>query len=239
MRRTYSTTESLSRKVFRLPRWLKSGLLAKRWALVGALLLVSGLVYALFGSPGEDLARLQRLDAATLRSTILSFGAWAPLASVGLMVAHTFLPFPLEVLAAANGYVFGASFGILVTWVGMVFSSLLGYGSARIARPLVLRLVPEGRMVRLEGWVTHSSGLKLAAVRLVPVFSFNLLNLGFGLLRVPFWRFAWSTAVGIVPNVVVAVLAGQLLILGPGAWAIAGVIIAVALGAYYFYVRRW
>lgn len=57
-------------------------------------------------------------------------------------------------------------------------------------------------------------------------------------MRVPFWRFAWSTAVGIVPNVVVAVLAAQLLILGPGARAIAGGKIAVALGAYYFYVRR-
>lgn len=206
--------------------------------LFGALLAgVGGIAYALYGSPADVSAWLQEIDVQTLRATIRDFGAWAPLASVGLMIVHTFLPFPLELLAIANGLVFGAWVGISVTWVGMVLASWVGYWTARLARPLALRLVPGDRLVRLEGWLANRSGWKLATVRLVPVFSFNLLNFGFGLLRVPLWRFTWSTAVGIIPNVVVAVLAGQLLTLGPWAWALSGGLV-VALAAYYYTRRR-
>src|SRR3712207_9173531 len=104
----------------------------------------------------------------------------------------------------------------------MVLASWVGYAAARLARPLVLRLVSEERLARVEGWAADRSALELVAVRLVPVFSFNLLNLGLGLLRVPLWRYTWTTAVGIIPNVVLAVLAGQLISVVPWACAIIG-----------------
>ena len=149
------------------------------------------------------------------------------------MIVHTFLPFPLEILAMANGLVFGLWVGIPLTWVSMVLASWVGYAVARLARPLVLRLVPGNRLVRVEEWAAGRSPLELVAVRLVPVFSFNLLNLGLGLLRIPLWRFTWTTAVGIVPNVVWAVLAGRLLSVGPWAWVIVGAVFVV-FGAYYY-----
>lgn len=210
---------------------------ARRLSLVAVLLVgVSSIAYVLYGSPGEILAWIQELDVETLHATIQGYGAWAPLASVGLMIIHSFLPFPLEILAMANGLVFGLWGGIYLTWVSMVLASWVGYAAARLARPLVLRLVSEERLARVEGWAADRSALELIAVRLVPVFSFNLLNLGLGLLRVPLWRYTWTTAVGIIPNVVLAVLAGQLLAVGPWAWAIIGGVI-VAFGAYYY--TRW
>lgn len=207
---------------------------AKRWPLIGALLVaVGGVAYVLYGSHWDAFAWLREIDVETLRTIIQGYGAWAPLASVGLMIVHTFLPFPLEILAMANGLVFGLWGGIPLTWVSMVLASWVGYAVARLARPLVLRLVPGNRLVRVERWAAGRSPLELVAVRLVPVFSFNLLNLGLGLLRVPLWRFTWTTAVGIVPNVVWAVLAGRLLSVGPWAWVIVGAVF-VAFGAYYY-----
>lgn len=193
--------------------------------------------YALYGSLGDALAWVRAIDVETLRAAILGFGVWAPLASIGLMVVHTFVPFPLELLAMSNGLIFGVWDAILLTWVGMVLGSWAGYGAARLVRPLVVPLVPGDSLARLERRAAGGSGMKLAAVRLVPVFSFNLLNLGFGLLRVPLWRFTWTTAVGIVPNVVVAVLAGQFLTVGPWSWVAVGVSVA-ALGAYYLARKR-
>ena len=205
-----------------------------RWWLVGVLLVgVGSIAYVLYGSLGEILIWIRELDVETLHATIRGYGAWAPLASIGLMIIHSFLPFPLEILAIANGLVFGLWGGICVTWVSMVLASWVGYAVARLSRPLVLRLVSGERLARVEGWVANHSALELLAVRLVPVFSFNLLNLGLGLLRVPLWRFTWTTAMGIIPNVVLAVLAGQLLTVGPWAWAIIGGVI-VAFGAYYY-----
>ena len=211
---------------------------AMRWSLVGVLLVGgSGIAYVLNGPLGEILAWVRELDVETLDAAIQGYGAWAPLASIGLMILHSFLPFPLEILAIANGLVFGLWGGIYLTWVSMVLASWVGYAVARLTRPLVLRLVSGDRLARVEGWAADRSALELIAVRLVPIFSFNLLNLGLGLLRVPLWRFTWTTAVGIVPNVVLAVLAGRLLTVGPWAWAIVGGVI-VPFGAYYYARER-
>ncbi len=58
-----------------------------------------------------------------------------------IWVHSSFLPFPLEILAMANGLVFGLWGGICLTWVSMMLASWVGYAAARLARPLVLRLV--------------------------------------------------------------------------------------------------
>ncbi|TAK83561.1 MAG: hypothetical protein EPO20_18135 [Betaproteobacteria bacterium] len=38
---------------------------------------------------------------------IQSWGPWGVAASIGLMILHSFLPFPAEVIALANGMVYG------------------------------------------------------------------------------------------------------------------------------------
>ncbi len=42
-----------------------------------------------------------------IEDTIMSWGPWGVAASVGLMVLHSFIPFPAEFLAIANGMVYG------------------------------------------------------------------------------------------------------------------------------------
>ncbi len=165
------------------------------------------------------------LDVAGLREIIQSLGPLAPLASIGLMVLHTYVPFPLEILALANGLVFGAWGGIAITWFSMVLSAWIGYSTTRFARPLAFRIAPGDRLKRMEEWTARRSTWQLVAVRFVPVISFSLLNLAAGLLRVPFWRFTWTTALGIIPIVVVSVLAGHLLTLGPWGWGIVGAVV--------------
>ncbi len=48
----------------------------------------------------------------------------------------------------------------------------------------------------------------LLAVRLVPVISFNLVNFVLGCTTIGWWRFTWTTALGIVPVTVVSVSLG-------------------------------
>lgn len=204
------------------------------WFAVGALLAGLGVgAYVIWGSPVDLLDLLRGVKVETLRESIQGFGVWAPLASAGLMLVHTFVPFPLEVLALANGLVFGAWAGIAVTWVSMVLSAWLGYAAARFARPLVFRLGPGERLGRVQKWAERRSSWELVAIRFVPIVSFSLLNLALGLLKVPFWRFTWTTALGIVPVVVVSVLFGHLLTIGPWGWLILSAAAVVGFGAWY------
>lgn len=170
------------------------------------------------------------LDTQSMREAIQSLGPAAPLASIGLMILHTYIPFPLEILALANGLVFGAWGGIAITWFSMILSAWIGYATTRFARPLAYKITSGERLERMEAWTARRSTWQLVAIRFVPVISFSLLNLAMGLLRVPFWTFTWTTALGIIPIVVVSVVAGNLLHLGPVAWGVISGLIAAYLG---------
>jgi uncharacterized membrane protein YdjX (TVP38/TMEM64 family) len=179
------------------------------------------------------------LDTESMRAAIKSLGPAAPLASTGLMILHTYVPFPLEILALANGLVFGAWGGIAITWFSMVLSAWVGYATTRFARPLAYKITSGERLEKMESWTARRSTWQLVAIRFVPVVSFSLLNLAMGLLKVPFWKFTWTTALGIIPIVVVSVLAGNLLHLGPVAWAvIGGVVLAYLCWELWRHVLR-
>lgn len=213
---------------------------AVRLGIAGGVVALAAAAYVLVGAPGFGSVRyfLANMDAETFREEIQGFGPWAPLASIGLMLVHTYVVFPFELLAVANGLVFGAWGGIAITWVSMVLSSWLGYATAYYARPVVFRLVPGDRLVRAENWVRDRSPWQLAAIRLVPAVSFSLLNLVLGLLRVPFWRFTWTTAIGILPITVASVLFGHFLTLGPWGWAFLAAVVALGLGGWYLWRRQ-
>lgn len=193
--------------------------------------------WLLSGPLGNLWNVFQEIDSKSLRSAIQGLGPWAPLTSTALMVIHAFVPFPLELLAAANGVVFGTWGGIAITWTSMVVSSWAGYGAARFAGPLVFRIAPGDRLERMKEWTQERSDWQLVAVRFIPIISFSLLNLAMGLLGISFWRFTWTTALGIIPIVVVSVISGHLLTIGPWGWAVVGVLV-LALVAWELQRRR-
>lgn len=190
------------------------------------------------GPLSEAVTWMLNLNVEALRATIQSYGVLAPLVSTALMLLHTYAPFPLEVLAAANGLVFGVWAGILVTWVSMVLSAWLGYGTARFFHPLVLRLASGDRLERAQEWTARRSSWELVAIRFIPIVSFSLLNLAMGLVRVSFWRFTWTTALGIIPIVTLSVLFGNFLHLGPWAWVIFGLVLIVLTGWHFVGQRQ-
>ncbi len=203
--------------------------------LVAVAIAVFSFGWWLSGPLGSLWALFTEIDAGALRSTIQGLGPWAPLTSTALMVVHAFVPFPLELLAAANGVVFGTWGGIAVTWASMVVSSWAGYGAARFAGPLIFRITPGDRLERMEEWTRERSDWQLVAVRFIPIISFSLLNIAMGLLGIRFWRFTWTTALGIIPIVVVSVVSGHLLTIGPWGWAVVG---ALVLALVFWELRR-
>jgi uncharacterized membrane protein YdjX (TVP38/TMEM64 family) len=163
--------------------------------------------------PWSELPLTDLLEMASverIREAILAGGAAAPLASMALMVIHSFVPFPAEMLAIANGMVFGLVLGTAVTWAGAMLGAIAAFGLARwVGQAFVYRLIGEHRRAALERW-TEAGGVRaLLVARLIPVISFNLINYAAGLAGVGWWPFLWTTAVGILPVTVVSVLVGS------------------------------
>ncbi len=192
---------------------------------------------------GSDLSRLFpfELSAAQIADTIRSWGAWAMAGSVLLMIAHSFVPFPSELIAIANGIVFGLVIGSIITWVGAMLGAIIAFALARwLGRWIVEVILPARYTARLDVWSEEQGIPVLLVSRFLPMVSFNLINYAAGLTSVSWWTFLWTTGLGIAPLTFLMVFAGEQMI--SGRWTLAlfliSACVAVGLLGYVIAKRR-
>jgi uncharacterized membrane protein YdjX (TVP38/TMEM64 family) len=232
-----------------MPRSLSSrrsgpGLALRQSLLVvlGILAVVAACVVLGFGlrSVEQAVARID-LSVEGIERIAEAWGAWAPVASIALMILHSFVPFPAELIAIANGMLFGPVWGTLVTWIGAMMGATLAFALARrYGRPLVNRLVTRNAWAGAKALHACCDPRSLLLARLVPVISFNLINYAAGTLDVSWWRFLWTTSLGILPITIASVVLGNQLT-GPmwDAWlAGSGLLLALYLGWRWYSTRR-
>ncbi len=168
--------------------------------------------------------------------TIVSWGPWGVAASVGLMVLHSFIPFPAEFLAIANGMVYGPFWGIVITWGGAMLGAFAAFGLARwLGRPFVAHMVARRDWQVLDDWAERQGGKMVLIARFIPVIAFNLVNYAAGLTKISWGTFAWTTGVGILPMTALMVIMGDNI--DTLAWERWLLLLAAAL-ALWFVVRR-
>ena len=145
-----------------------------------------------------------------IEDAIRSWGAWGVLASMGLMILHSFVPFPAEFLALANGMVYGPIWGTVVTWTGAMLGAYLAFGLSRaLGRPFVEVMISKKNWHVMDEWTAARGGRLILISRFIPVIAFNLINYAAGLTRISWWSFSWATGVGILPMTVLMVVMGD------------------------------
>jgi uncharacterized membrane protein YdjX (TVP38/TMEM64 family) len=173
--------------------------------LAGVLLLIG------FKTPlGEVLwALLTDPSSEAVQQLLANTPVWLPLAIIGLMILHTLVPVPAEFLALAAGMTLGPLWGFVTIWIGAMLGAYLGFWLTRaFGQPVLRLLVSPSRLERSQRWLQQIDVPVLLAVRLLPVLSFNLVNFALGLTAISWWRFSWTTALGIVPATVLMVAFG-------------------------------
>jgi uncharacterized membrane protein YdjX (TVP38/TMEM64 family) len=138
------------------------------------------------------------------------------------MVVHSVLPLPGEVIAVANGMLFGPLWGTVVTWAGAMIGAALSFGVARwLGHAALRRFAAAPHLELIERWRNRTGWL--LAVRLLPVVSFNLINYAAGVAGVAWWTFLWTTGLGILPITIASVVLGDRLLNAPWwVWVAAG-----------------
>ncbi len=166
---------------------------------------------------------------------IRDWGMWGVAGSIGLMVAHSFLPFPAEIIACANGMVYGPWWGTVITWVGAMLGASFAFAVVRtLGRPFVERMVPAGQWERMSLWSQDRGAAALLVARLVPVIAFNLINYVAALTGISWWTFLWATGLGILPLVILlSILGDRMLAMPLWAWVLLVVLAAAAWGVLY------
>jgi uncharacterized membrane protein YdjX (TVP38/TMEM64 family) len=175
----------------------------------GATLAVAALAVLLCWAALRALGVLGWLDLtpAQIDAFVRAWGMWSAVGSMALMVLHSFVPVPAEIIAVANGMLFGPFWGIVVTWSGAMLGAISAFAVSRwLGRPVICRFVAAERRAAIERWTVRPASLLL--LRLLPIVSFNLVNFAAGLAGAGWWDFLWTTALGILPLTVLSVVLG-------------------------------
>lgn len=168
---------------------------------------------------------------------IRDWGMWGVAGSIGLMVAHSFLPFPAEIIACANGMVYGAFWGAVITWTGAMLGASVAFALVRaLGRPFARRMVPAAQWERMSLWSRDRGGAVLLVARLVPVIAFNLINYVAALTGISWWTFLWATGLGILPlTILLSILGDRMLAMPSWAWVL---LLVLAIAAWVA-LHRW
>lgn len=173
------------------------------WWTVVASVLVAAAAATLVAMPGwrETLAHLVSLETVSvIRQRVHAMGIWGPVLLIALMVMHSVAFFPSEVVTIADVALFGPVAGVAYSWIGSMLGAYLAFFLARaFGRPFVDRFVPERALRRFDAFMEHRGAPGVFVLRLIPLISFNALNYACGLTRLGFWRFTWTTGLGILP----------------------------------------
>lgn len=175
---------------------------------VAIVLVLAGLIaVAVWGS---GIVAWTALGMEDVKSYIRDAGPWGVLVSIGLMVAHSFVPFPSEIITIANGMVYGVFWGTVISWVGAMLGAIVAFGlSRKLGQRYVERFMQRRHMDRAERMIDRYGTGALLFVRLIPIFSFNLINYLAGLTKIPLWTFLWTTALGMLPMTVLMTMMGH------------------------------
>ncbi len=153
-----------------------------------------------------------------IKTWVESFGVIAPLIYLGLYLISTvfFLPgFPVTVLA---GFVFGPLWGVVYASIASIISVASAFLVARyVARDLVEGWVKENAQFRKIDEQVEEQGWRILMVtRLIPIFPFNLQNYAYGLTKIRFWTFVFTSAVFMLPGTIALVMLGGAFVSGEG-----------------------
>jgi len=99
-------------------------------------------------------------------------GIFAPIMMLIIQVLQVLVaPIPVQPVSIASGYIFGAFWGFLIAYSGLVIGSFIAFYIGKIfGRPLVERIVSERIMNKYDGYIQKVSVFILTLIYFLPLF---------------------------------------------------------------------
>jgi uncharacterized membrane protein YdjX (TVP38/TMEM64 family) len=212
--------------------------------LTAGVLALAGLVYLAAPGVRAEGSHVTSLmlagDTAGLRDYLLSYGLWAPVASICLMLLQALVaPLPASLVMFANGLAFGTVPGIAVSLIGQLVASLVCFGLARgVGRAVVEHLVSAPALAAADRWFERWGVLGIVLARMVPGPGFDAASYAAGLTRVRPLPFLGATVLGSLPQVALYAWLGDKAPHHLGTLVVVTTVILLGLGAITLWRTR-
>ncbi|HSR29569.1 MAG TPA: TVP38/TMEM64 family protein [Anaerolineae bacterium] len=204
------------------------------WLLAGLGLVVLVAALIIWWQPIYDFLS----DPDQVRGWIEKLGALGPLAIILLeMIQALLAPIPGQAIEAVSGYLFGPWLGTLYPMIGLALGSFITFLLARrFGRPLVVKLIGQQSMSRLDDLVRRGGAPFFFLIWLLPFAPDDLACVAAGLTPMPTRQFLVLMILGRLPGVFVSVLVGANVARIEPIWWIL-LFVAIALAALVLW--RW
>lgn len=173
---------------------------------------------------------------------------WAPFVVIASFVVAGSLMFPVTVLIAATAAAFGPWTGFTYAFVGALASALTTYAiGAAVGKRTVQDLLGP-RLNRIRQKIASRGVVSIAAIRLVPVAPFTVVNLAAGASAIPVFDYMAGTVIGMLPGMIMISAVGNqfariltsptpfdvaALVLAVGAWVVLSIGVQAAVSRYW------
>lgn len=143
-------------------------------------------------------------DVATVAGWELSLeqSPFAPLLVMAAYVVGGLAVFPVTILIAGTAFAFGPWTALLYSMLGCLLSAVALYAVGYwLGHDTVARFTGR-RWNKIRRLISKHGILAVAAIRMLPVAPYSVVNLAAGAARVPLRDFVFGTAIGMSPGVI-------------------------------------
>lgn len=184
-----------------------SGNPGRFWRLIA----LAGMVLVLLAAGMVFQQRLREVLEGVLR-WMQDLGAIGALVFGVVYVLATILMVPGSILTLGAGLLFGVFWGTVTVSVASTIGASLAFLAGRfLARDwIAAKVAGKARFEAIDRAVGREGFRIVLLTRLSPIFPYNLLNYGYGLTGVDFWRYVLASWIGMLPGTVLYVYFGSL-----------------------------
>ncbi len=163
-------------------------------------------IYTLFKTQIDEITvKLSSLDIETVRDYIASFGIFAPIVSMLLMVLQAILaPVPAFLITFANALVFGWVKGAIISWTGAMIGASICFLMARfLGRDVAEKYAGSKQLKTIDNYFNKYGKLSILVARLLPFVPFDPVSYAAGLTSMSFSGFLIATGLGQLPATII------------------------------------
>jgi len=208
----------------------------RQWPLLVGAAFAAAVVAAWLWTPLGDALDPQALLA---RLEPLRHSAWAPAVVASLFVAGGLLLVPVTLLIVVTAATFGPLLGGVYAMTGALLSAAAGYGIGHALGRHRVRRWFGSRLNRVGKRLSRHGVLVVAAVRLLPLAPYSVVNVAAGASDVGLRAFLIGTAIGMLPGITGAALFAEQLVRTLERPEPMNVVLLLVLVAALLLVARW
>lgn len=116
---------------------------------------------------------------------------------------------PITLLIGISSIIFGVFWGIILAGIGEIIGAIIGFFVARYLGREFFQSVENHTVELIDRTIESHPFLTIAALRIIPIFPFDIINFSAGLSRIHFRDFLIGTAFFVWPDTILYVLIGN------------------------------